>query len=298
MRAPILLALPFLLASLAGCGSHAAAVPCYLDLPVPPAPRPAGPHRQVASSEPPVVSVQKGPDPVRPATRALPVPPAIQKIVDAPDRDAEDRKLDGGRHPGELLAFLALRPGARVAELVSGGGYTSEILARGVGPGGRMWGENSAFVLKFADKAWGERLKRPAMKNAVRVDRELDSPLPPDAKNLDAVVSVLFYHDTVWLGVDRDKMNRAAFDALRRGGEYVIVDHSAPEGSGTQDVKTNHRIDELFVVREVLRAGFQLAGYADFLRNPADRRDWNDSPREAGERRGTSDRFVLKFVKP
>ena len=36
----------------------------------------------------------------------------------------------------------------------------------------------------------------------------------------------------------------------------------------------------------------------DFLRNPADTRDWNDSPREAGERRGTSDRFVLRFVKP
>ena len=44
--------------------------------------------------------------------------------------------------------------------------------------------------------------------------------------------------------------------------------------------------------------GFQLDGEADFLRNPSDTRDWNDSPREAGERRGTSDRFVLKFKKP
>jgi len=34
------------------------------------------------------------------------------------------------------------------------------------------------------------------------------------------------------------------------------------------------------------------------LRNPNDTRDWNDSPKEAGERRGTSDRFVLKFEKP
>jgi len=34
------------------------------------------------------------------------------------------------------------------------------------------------------------------------------------------------------------------------------------------------------------------------MRNPADTRDWSASPRTAGERRGTSDRFVLKFVKP
>ncbi|HXX66625.1 MAG TPA: hypothetical protein VEK07_05570 [Polyangiaceae bacterium] len=30
----------------------------------------------------------------------------------------------------------------------------------------------------------------------------------------------------------------------------------------------------------------------------ADTRDWNDSPPQARDRRGTSDRFVLKFVKP
>jgi predicted methyltransferase len=49
---------------------------------------------------------------------------------------------------------------------------------------------------------------------------------------------------------------------------------------------------------EVARAGFKLGAEADFLRNPADTRDWNDSPRAAGERRGTRDRFVLRFVQP
>jgi predicted methyltransferase len=41
-----------------------------------------------------------------------------------------------------------------------------------------------------------------------------------------------------------------------------------------------------------------LRAEADFLRNPSDTRDWNASPRKAGELRGTSDRFVLKFEKP
>jgi predicted methyltransferase len=63
-------------------------------------------------------------------------------------------------------------------------------------------------------------------------------------------------------------------------------------------VKTVHRIDEKTVLEEVERNGFLLDGEASFLRNPSDTRDWNDSPKEAGERRGTSDRFVLRFKKP
>ena len=72
---------------------------------------------------------------MRPPAVALAVPPALQAIVDArrPRRD-EDKKLDAGRHPAELLAFLGLKPGERVAELGAGGGYTTELLARAVGP--------------------------------------------------------------------------------------------------------------------------------------------------------------------
>jgi predicted methyltransferase len=69
-------------------------------------------------------------------------------------------------------------------------------------------------------------------------------------------------------------------------------------GSGTTETETLHRIEESAVRAEVERAGFKLAAEAQFLRNPTDSRDWNDSPLAAADRRGTSDRFVLKFVKP
>jgi predicted methyltransferase len=52
------------------------------------------------------------------------------------------------------------------------------------------------------------------------------------------------------------------------------------------------------VKAEVLKAGFKLGDQAGFLKNPADARDWNDAPNAAADKRGTSDRFVLKFVKP
>jgi predicted methyltransferase len=112
------------------------------------------------------------------------------------------------------------------------------------------------------------------------------------------VVCNLAYHDTVWLGVDRDRMNRAVLAALRKGGTYAIIDHSARPGRGLADVQTLHRIDEDVVRAEVRRAGFVLLREGTFLRNTADRRDWNDSPLAAGQRRGTSDRFALLYVKP
>jgi predicted methyltransferase len=286
-----------LLVLAAGCGGSAASVPPTLALPVPPethVTQPTCPRVQTQSSAPvPVAQFLQ-----RPKSVPLGVPAPVQAIVAAADRTDDDKKLDGGRHPGELLTFLGLKPGMHVADIEAGGGYTTELLARAVGPTGKVWSHNNAFVLKFADKAWTERLAKPVNKSVVRVNRELDAPLPPDARNLDAVTMVLFYHDSVWMGADRDKMNRAVFDALKHGGQYVIVDHSALEGHGTADVKTLHRIEEISVIHEVERAGFQHAGTADFLRNADDTRDWSDSPREAGERRGTSDRFVLKFVKP
>jgi predicted methyltransferase len=220
-------------------------------------------------------------------------------IVDASDRSPEDRALDAGRHPNDLLAFLHVQPGMHVAELGAGGGYTTELLARSVGPTGTVYGQNSKFILeRFAEKPWSARLAKPVMKNVVRVDRPFDDPLPPEAHDLDAVVMVLFYHDTVWQGVDRDKMNRAIFSALRPGGWYVIVDHSGRAGTGVTEVQTLHRIEEQVVRDEITRAGFRLASEGSFLRSSSDTRDWNASPRAAGERRGTSDRFVLGFSKP
>jgi predicted methyltransferase len=100
------------------------------------------------------------------------------------------------------------------------------------------------------------------------------------------------------MGVDREKMNRAVLAALKKGGKYYIIDHSARTGTGIADVQTLHRIDESFVRDEVRRAGFVLEDADSFLRNPSDMRDWNDSPAAAPERRGTSDRFVLRFGKP
>jgi predicted methyltransferase len=315
MRPPSLrvLALVSVLSALgasAGCGGSdsPSVFPQHQDIPVGPAPTAsqakAAPEPKVEAPPPPPAPKE---DPSHPAAVALTVTPEASAIVAAADRSDADKALDAGRHPGELLTFLGLAPGMHVAELVAGTGYTTELLARAVAGSaskgssankGKVWAENPPGFLKFVGAAYKDRLAKPVMKDVIRADREVVSPFPADAKNLDAVVCVLNYHDTVWLNVDRGKMNKAVFDALKKGGEYVIVDHSAAPGHGLDDVKTLHRIEEATVASEVTKAGFEAAGTANFLRNPEDARDWNDSPTEAAEKRGTSDRFVLKFVKP
>jgi predicted methyltransferase len=224
--------------------------------------------------------------------------PAARAVVDAPDRSPEDRRLDTSRRPAELLTFLGVAPGMRVGELVAGAGYTAELLARAVAPSGRVYAENPRLILQSSGEPWAKRLATPAATNIVRVDRELDDPFPPDARDLDLVVINLVYHDTVWMGVDREKMNRAVLAALKTGGTYAVIDHSARPGAGVADVQTLHRIDETAVRSEVRSVGFMLRGGDSFLRNPSDARDWNDSPMAAGDRRGRSDRFALLFAKP
>lgn len=224
---------------------------------------------------------------------------AARVAVTAPDRIEDDRALDAGRHPEETFAFFGITPGMRVAEIQAGGGYSTELLARIVGPSGRVYAQNNRFILeKYAERPLTARLARPVNRQVVRVDRELDDPLPPEATELDAVLDILFYHDTVWMNADRAAMNSRIFRALKHGGIYGIVDHSARAGAGLTEVKTLHRIEESAVREEIERAGFRLLRDASFLRNAGDTRDWSTSPSTAAERRGTSDRFVLAFVKP
>ena len=255
------------------------------------------------------------PDRLRPSPRLLPLAlaalagacavarpaggdrPDYAALVAAPDRTDGDRKLDPGRRPAELLAFLGVRPGMRVAELGAGGGYTTELLARGVAPDGVVYAQNSRRLLGFVKEPWERRLQRPALRRVVRVDREFDDPLPPDAQGLDLVVMNAIYHDLVAAGADRARMNRAVLGALAPGGAFVVIDSSARPGAGAADAAALHRVDEQLVKDELQAAGFRLAGEGDFLRNPADARDWSSAPGAAGERRGTSDRFALRFVR-
>src|ERR1041384_2922283 len=70
--------------------------------------------------------------------------PAIARAaVAAPDRSDKDRERDAFRKPVELLGFAGIAPGMHVADLGAGGGYTTELLARTVGPTGTVLAQDT-----------------------------------------------------------------------------------------------------------------------------------------------------------
>ena len=224
------------------------------------------------------------------------IPKYILDAVNSPDRPADDKSRDDSRRPAQLMAFFGIKPGMQVADLWAAGGYTTELLARVVGPSGKVYSQNLEFPAKFAavQKTWQDRLKEPGMSNVTEVIRPFDAPdvLPVAPGTLDAVLIVQNYHDLVGRGYDRQKLNAAVFKALKPGGIYGVVDNSAQAGSGARDAGTLHRIDEAFEVKEIEQAGFTLASSSDIFRNPKD-----DRTLPAFKLNHLEDRFVLKFIK-
>ena len=227
----------------------------------------------------------------------------IEKAVNDKNRSERDILRDKKRKPSEVLSLLGVKAGEKIIDLNAGGGYYTDILSRIVGEKGQVITHNSPFVVnRFAnffvgkESGWPKRLaSKQWQSNVIPLTEELDTmsyPLP-----IDRAMMVLFYHDTVWQGVNRKMMNQHLYNALKPGGEFLVVDHSAEQGSNTRDNKTLHRIDKQFVIDEITQAGFILETDSNILSNAKDTRDFNVF-RDVKTNRDSTDRFVLKFVKP
>jgi len=212
----------------------------------------------------------------------------IAAIIASPDRGDADRKNDVRRKPADMLAFIGVREGMVALDVSAAGGYTTELLARAVGPGGRVYGQTRAPDPR-------QRLAQRKMSNIIPVVRPFEDPAPPEAASnaLDLVTLMFNYHDFGHMGIDRAKVNAAVYQALKPGGMYIVADHSGRPGTGISESGTLHRIEEAFLRKEVEAAGFRFVAEGRFLRNPNDPRD-----RETPEPPQPKDEFVLKFVKP
>ena len=214
-------------------------------------------------------------------------------IIAASDRSDADRQTDQRRDPVKLLAFTGVSAGMHVLDMGAGGGYSTELMARAVGPGGKVYGQDSADASARAKERFEARMKTDAMRNVVVLARPFDDPLPAEVGDLDLITFFFFYHDTTYMPVDRAAMNKKLFAALKPGSFLVIADHSAKAGAGTSVGKTLHRIEESVLQSEIEAAGFKLVASADFLRHPEDPRD-----EPIFRPKVPVDEFVLKFQKP
>ncbi len=203
-------------------------------------------------------------------------------------RSDDDRDADAKRKPLEFLEFANVQPGMRALDVAAGGGYTTQLLALVVGSKGTVWAQGTQL-----QPALEKRLANHPQVNIVPVVRSFEDPVPDGVSNLDLITIIMNYHDIAYMSVDRAKMDKRLFNALKTGGHLVVMDHSAKPGSGTSAAKSLHRIDEKVVLDEFRKAGFHLEQEGDFLRNPDDPRDqafFNTNIQ--------TDKFALRFAKP
>ncbi len=197
----------------------------------------------------------------------------------------------------DVIAFIGLKPGDNVADVVAG--RFVRALSQAVGSTGKVYAIEPAEVVKVHPQALSMLqglAAQPAYANVEISTPAIDA--PPAVRGLDAVFIRQNYHDLhdKFMGpADVPAFNRAVYAMLKPGGVYVVLDHAAAAGSGLSATETLHRIDEAAVKSEVEAAGFKLDGESAVLANAADPHDKNVFDPSI---RGHTDQFLLRFRKP
>ena len=234
------------------------------------------------------------------SVQAADVPAYVAAAVADKDRPDKDRARDVDRKPAEIMALTGVMPGGIAVDVGPGTGYYTRILSRIVGTSGHVYAFNPTWVDAKFPKA-KEGLAALVAGGYANVEPVVQ---PMDAIHFDKPVDLVFmsllYHDQHWQSVtssiDVAKMNKAIFDALKPGGVFFVIDHTALPGVTTpEQIDKLHRIDPAVVKAEVLAAGFNLEAESDLLRNPNDPKTvlvFDPSIR------GHTDQFIFKFRKP
>jgi predicted methyltransferase len=218
-----------------------------------------------------------------------------------PGRSAADLKRDSLDHPADILRLTGIKPGMRVADVLAGDGYYSELSSYLVGPTGKVFMINNAAFDQWSDGLQA-RLAGDRLGNVEHETLDLNHMnLPP--KSLDAILLIKVYHDLYWVDSDAQsiwpKIDTAGVldqlvRALKPGGVLLVVDHSAKSGRGSADASALHRIEEAYAIKDFESHGLKVIAKSDLLRRPDDARDQISYK---GPMLGKTDRFVLVFRK-
>ena len=219
-------------------------------------------------------------------------------IADA-SRPEADKAADADRKPAEMLAFAGVKPGEKVADLMPGGGYFTRVFAKAVGANGKVYAVVPDELLKMRATG-GDAIKAIAAdagyKNVVVVNGSMGA--FKVAEPLDVVWTSRNYHDfhnKMFGPLDMAAYNKAVFAALKPGGVYIVLDHTAAPGSGFEATESLHRVDPEAVKKEVMAAGFKFDSESNILKSTTD--DHSGKIFDSGMHNHT-DQFVLKFRKP
>ena len=202
----------------------------------------------------------------------------------------------------ELIRFARIDAGSTVIDVYPGNGDWTRLFSDIVGPEGRVTSFVPAEVAHFKNDPVGHMValaKEPGRENVKAVSADLVA-MADVTQPADVLWLHLFYHDlhTALMqskGATAADFNRAVYERLKPGGSYLIVDHAAATGTGTNDTQSLHRIDPAYVREEVEAAGFLLDAESSILVNKHDPHSIKVFDPSI---KGKTDRFAYRFVKP
>lgn len=222
---------------------------------------------------------------------------ALAAALASEARPAEDRARDAGRKPVGVMRVLGFGPGMTVLDVIAAGGYFTEVLSRTVGPTGKVYAQNSRFVLEMREganeKAISARLADGRLPNVERLDRDV-SDLGLAANSIDGAITALNFHD-IYNGQGAEATQGflvAIRTVLKPGGVFGVIDHVGVAG---QDNAKLHRIEKSIVIEAAKEAGFIVEVDSDVLHSADD--DHTKGVFDPAVR-GYTDQFLLKLKKP
>jgi predicted methyltransferase len=234
------------------------------------------------------------------AQQSAPTPfqQSVLKAMQGDIRTAEEKARDVNRLPVETLTFFRLRENMRVIEILPSGGWYTKILAPVLRDKGKLYVTHPAG--RYADE-FKDTAKLPGMEKVEQIGWGATAPAsggafgPSGNWNVAAVDLVLTfrnYHN--FSPADRATVNKSAFDALKKGGLYGIVDHTRRHNEPTTR-ENGRRVDPVLVIKEVQAAGFVLEDFSNVHYRPDDALTLEVGNPAVSDR---TDRITLLFRKP
>lgn len=222
----------------------------------------------------------------------------LKAAMASDSRSDAEKDRDRNRRPVETLEFFGLRDDMTIVELLPGGGWYSKLLVPTVKDNGKYYvayGTSRISAGLFTEPGYEDV-------TVLATDTKISRPEGGDGNvlenadlgvnDVDMVLTFRNYHNFGAAG--RMAMNEAAFNALKSGGIYAVVDHTRRHMEADTP-ENGRRVDPVLAITEIQAAGFELVAYSDLHYRVDDELRY-----EVGSKTvtGNTDRWTLKFVKP
>lgn len=221
----------------------------------------------------------------------------IKAAIKSEVRTEKDTKRDKNRKALQTLKFFGLRDDMKIVELIPGGGWYTKILAPTVAEKGQYYGAlYTGPIKKLAKQPGFEKIKILAEDSKIYKEEgakfySLEANTL-EVKNVDMVLTFRNYHNFAEEG--RRKMNKLAFDALKAGGTYAVVDHTRRHMEQNTP-SNNRRFDPVLAIKEIQEAGFEFVDFSTLHYREDDELEYEVGVKSVT---GNTDRWTIKFRKP